>query len=238
VLLGEATVVGLLYQAYWEPARREGGPDAPGFADWTDGAALHAYSGYELLELVTAIGKAEADYVRANEAPARSPLLRAQAVLTEIKSTLEFLFDDAEYTVEDEKLEKLRITYRRPRSHKQVAAALEGYFRFATGYRAELRELRGFDLGMLDEALSLAQRLKGRPAELSIAKQFSGAGDAMARRNQLLALLRDRVGRIRRAARLVFANHPEVVRRFSSDYQRARRRTARAQVAAQGPGST
>jgi hypothetical protein len=54
-LLGEATVVGLLYQAYWKPKPRSDGSTLPGFADWSEGPLLHAHSGYELLELVTAI---------------------------------------------------------------------------------------------------------------------------------------------------------------------------------------
>jgi hypothetical protein len=226
-LLGEATVVGLLYQAYWEPKTQSDGSRLPGFADWSQGPLLHAHSGYELLELVTAVAKAEADYARAQETPPGSPMVRAQEVLQQLKGALEYLFDDAAYTDEDKTLENLRIAHRRPRSQKMMASALQGYWKVAVEHRAALGKLPGFDLALIPEALTLSERVVLRRWDLERTKESSGASDAMARRNQLLAVLRERVGQIRRVARLAFRAHPEVARRFSSDYQRARRRAAK-----------
>lgn len=237
VLLGEATLLGLLYQAHWEPTPPGDGPALPGFSDWQDGPVLHAHSGYELLELVTAIAKAEADLSRAKRGPSGSPMVRAKVVLRELKSALEFLFDDAEYSAEDERLHTLWKTYGRPRSQTQMASALEEYSFFAEDHRAELARLKAFDPALIEEARALAGRLRSRNAELHIAKLSSGAAGFLAHRNQLLALLRDRVARIRRTARYVFAEHPEVLRRFSSDYQRARRRAARERATTPGKAS-
>jgi hypothetical protein len=78
--------------------------------------------------------------------------------------------------------------------------------------------------------LDLADALKTRSGEAKVAKHLSGASDRLATRNQLLALLQDRLARIRRCARLLFRDHPEIARKFASDHQRVRRREARART--------
>jgi hypothetical protein len=42
-------------------------------------------------------------------------------------------------------------------------------------------------------------------------------------RNRLVTLLEHRVSKVRRAARYVFRDHPEVVRQVTSSYERKRR---------------
>jgi hypothetical protein len=238
VLLGEAVLVGLAYQAYWRPTPRSEGPNLPGFSSWAEGAFLHEHSGYELLELVTAIGWAHAEYERASEVPAGgSPMLRAQAVLRELKGTLEFLFDDGAHPREDERLKKLSKAYPRPRSHQQMAVALQGYYVLALAHRSELAKLSAFDLKLLDEALALSGALEVRRVEVASARENSGASQHLATRNQLLALLRERVGRIRRAAHRVFSEHPEIVRKFGSDYQRERRKQRRGRARDEAKGN-
>jgi hypothetical protein len=227
VLLGEAVLVGLLYQAYWQPSAPGQTPEHPGFARWAAGTALHEHAGHELLELVTAVAQADARYTRANGSLAGSPFARAEAVLREIRTTLEFLFDDAEYTRDDEVLHQLLKQHRRPRSHHQLAAALHDYSHVAHDYLDRLKQLPAFDVALLDEALVLSGALRTRRMELAIARENSAAASWLAQRNQLLAVLRDRVGRIRRAAQRVFAAHPEIARKFASDYQRVRRKQAR-----------
>lgn len=220
--LGEALRLGLLYQAYWEPTPRRDGPDVPGFCRFVDASILHARSGYELIELALAAAKADADANRASETLGRSPMLRAEVVLREIKTSLEFLFDDAEFTREDEQLDKLKKTYPRPRNHAEMAAALDAYSLLGHDHRVELGKLPGFDVAVLDEALALGLALRERSGVAKVQKHLSGVRDLHATRNQLLTLLQDRMGRIRRAARLLFREYPDVARRFVSEQGRGR----------------
>ena len=78
--------------------------------------------------------------------------------------------------------------------------------------------LGGFDDGLIDEAFALAKTLRTLPA-ISPAASAS-ARDALLRRNRLLQLLDQYVGRVRSAARFVFRHHPEIVRQATSAYAR------------------
>jgi hypothetical protein len=227
VSLGEAVRVGLLYQAYWEPTPRRDEREVPGFCRFVDASILHARSGYELIELALAAAKADADANRSSETLGRSPMLRAEVVLREIKTSLEFLFDDAEFTREDEQLDKLRKIYPRPRNHAEMAAALDAYSLLGHEHRAELSKLPGFDVAVLDEALALGLALRERSGVAKVQKHSSGVRDLHATRNQLLTLIQDRLGRIRRAARLLFREHPDVARRFAAEKSRGRGRKMR-----------
>jgi hypothetical protein len=223
-LLGEAARVALLYEAYWQPRALPSGSGVPGFSTMAPASVLHEQSGYELLELVTAIVKADADAARGNEAVTGSPMSRAVHVLREIKTSLEFVFDDAEHSGADEQLAALAKKFSRPRSHDALAVALEAYAALADEHRAALGKLPVFDLGVLDEAWRLAGALRSRSGEAKVRK----LDDALATRNQLLALLQDRLGRIRRTARLLFRDHPEIARKFTSERERTARRERRA----------
>lgn len=223
VLLGEAARVALLYGAYWEPTQPKRGPEVPGFRSMAPASILHEHSGYELLELMTAIVKADADASLQAAPPGGSPMDRAHHVLREIKSSLEFVFDDAEHTAADEQLAQVGKQFPRPRSHDVMAVALETYAELAEEHRVALGSLPIFDLALLDEARTLAGALRHRSGEAKLPKQE----DSLSIRNQLLALLQDRLGRIRRTARLLFRDHPEIARRFSSDHGRNVRQARR-----------
>jgi hypothetical protein len=161
-------------------------------------------------------------------------MIRAGAVLRELKSTLEFVFDDAEYTRADEQLHKLAATFPRPRSHASMASALTTYSELAWEHEQALSNLPAFDLGVLDEALVLAGALRSRSGEAKVQQHFSEASERLTARNQLLALLHDRLARIRRCARLLFRDHPDIARKFTSEHKRVQRREQRRTKAAQG----
>lgn len=221
LLLGEAAQMALLYQAHWEPVPQKTGAPLPGFRDLAGGSILHANSGYELLELVIAIAKVDA--LPARESVGGSPMLRAEEVLRRIRTTLEFVFDDAAHSSGDEQLEALAKSIGRPRSHDGMAVALETYAELAEEHRVKLAKVPVFDLALLDEALKLAGALRLRSGESNRARLDGG----VTTRNQLLAVLKDRVARIRRSARLLFQEHPEVARRFTSEHRRTVQREHR-----------
>lgn len=170
------------------------------------------------------------------QAAGDAPLDRADFVLSEIRSTLEFLFDDGKYDESDEKLERLRAAFADSASQDAMALALEGYAELAGQHEQALAKIDGFDLGLLEEARSLAAVLREQSA-LALARTTPDAQrQALALRNRLLTLLGDRVKRVRRAAAYVFRNYPEITRKFTSAYERRQRSARRrAKQAAEAP---
>jgi hypothetical protein len=53
------------------------------------------------------------------------------------------------------------------------------------------------------------------------------ASELLKKRNQHTAVLLERMGRVRAAARYVFRHHPEILRQATSAYQQRRRAAAR-----------
>jgi hypothetical protein len=148
-------------------------------------------------------------------------------VLQELKASLEFLFDDGEHTVEDDKLLKISETYSNPTSQDVMAAALDAYWKLARDHREPLSSIGVFDVSLIDEALALSGKLRDRSGQALLAGETSGVTRMLDERNRLLSLLLDRVQRVRRAARYVFRTHPELAKSFASGYERARRTTLR-----------
>jgi hypothetical protein len=238
VILGEAVEVGMIYSAYWQPHRTRGGQVLPSFSAIADKSALYEDLGKEIYELHITAAKVQADYVRAVEASNASPMDRAEYVVQEIKSTLEFLFDDDEHTIEDDQLAKVDSTYPNPTSQDVMALTLEAYAGLAGEHRERLVDLPGFDVGLIDEARNLAIVLRNRSGEALLADLDSGIKDLLDERNRLLSLLVDRVAKVRRAARYVFRAYPETARKFASGYERTRRRATRRKQAAAAPAQS
>lgn len=59
-------------------------------------------------------------YTRAVDGMSDTPMVRAQVVHQELKSTLEFVFDDDEHTFEDDQLAKVTATYPSPTSQDMM----------------------------------------------------------------------------------------------------------------------
>jgi hypothetical protein len=108
-----------------------------------------------------------------------------------------------------------------------MAAALDAYWKMARDHREALATLGVFNVALIDEALALAGTLRDRSGEALLQDDTSGVTRLLDERNRLLALLLDRVQRVRRAARYVFRAHPKIAKSFASGYERARRHTLR-----------
>lgn len=93
----------------------------------------------------------------------------------------------------------------------------------AAGVSDRLAALKDFDTAWIDEARDVARKLsvEGPPRpgkEASLEIDF---------RNRLLMLLDLRVSKVRRAARYVYRDHPEMIRLVTSAYERKRRLDAK-----------
>jgi hypothetical protein len=180
-----------------------------------------------MLELVVAAGAAHAEYLAASERAPESPMKRAVVVLGEVKAAFEFAFDGPTFASARAALAKLSKQYPRPKSQDDMALALEGFAGLGRQHRARLHKLSGFDTTLLDEAATLALKLRERSGDNLLTKRHHEASDVQALRNRLLNGLHERLGRIRRAARYLFREHPHIVRQFTSEPNRVRQRRFR-----------
>jgi hypothetical protein len=173
------------------------------------------------------------------QGPTAAPLDRADFVLGEIRHSLEFLFDDGKQDDADVQLENLRTAFSPSASQDAMALALEGYAALAGKYRDALVKLEGFDVTLLDEARTLAAALRQQSAAALTHANADTQREALALRNRLLTLLVDRVKRVRRAAAYVFRNQPDIVRKFTSAFERKQRSARRrAKAGDDAPGGT
>ncbi len=82
-----------------------------------------------------------------------------------------------------------------------------------------LEALKGFEVAWIGEAREVAQKLSSEGPRLP----GPAADPKIDLRNRLVTLLDVRVSKVRRAARFVYRDHPEVVRMVTSAFERKRR---------------
>lgn len=237
VLLGEAIDVARFCEHYW---RAEQDPKTklvvtPGLELAGDGRLSETIAS-EIVVLHELVQKAQTAYLLAIAPPAESTE-RAEYVLDELSAAVEWVCDDG---VTDEKDAKLAAVVEAHRddadSEDALAAEIADYVGLAEEFRDELAQIGSFDLGLVDEAKSLVSALRERSAIR--ARRRGGESTAfLQQRNQFAALLIQRIGRVRAAARYVFRRHDHIVKQVTSAYER-RRRAARRRAAASTPSTT
>jgi hypothetical protein len=157
---------------------------------------------------------------------------RAEFVLAEIASGLEWWLDDGVNDDRDKQLAALKAEYADgSTSSHTIAAQLADYAALARQESEGLAGLGGFDLGMVDEAERLAKQLRERPTTAAPAENTRRALDV---RNRVATLLIDRMCTVRAAARFVFRHNPVIAREAASLYLRKRRAAARRNSASNG----
>lgn len=226
VFLNEARAAAGFVRKRWNPSGA-----TPGLSRVS--GRLPASTPDEILELVEAVQVAHtaATLTVSPEAPADKA--RAAALIAELSDALDFSLDAPDVPRDDvERLARVRSFHK---DHGVNPAALgqdlRNHATLADALRARLTaDDQGFDAGLIDEALALAPRLL-RPSLAPAAQTEDGAAvtdeGAYAQRNRLLRLLVERVGLVRRCARRVFKDFPDVMQEATSAYERDRRARAR-----------
>jgi hypothetical protein len=231
VVLGEAVDTAAMVSHYWDPKTDSRGGRTPGMAGVKGGPGVTLETANEIRELQLAITAAHSEYlVLVQAAAADTPLDRADFVLGEIRSALQFLFDDGKHDDADEQLARLEQAFADSSSQDAMALALEGYAELARLHAEALSKLDGFDATLIEEARNVAVALREQSASALTRTNPDAQRRILGLRNRLLTLLLDRVRRTRRTAQYVFRDHPEVIRKFSSAYER-RQRSARRRAA-------
>lgn len=241
VLLGEAVDVAKFFARRWRTERdgqrvvRLGLESAA-----TAGKGLGPETGDELLELERASQAAQSAWLLTVDPPAdfQRERERARFVLGEIEAALEWLFDDGVADEKDAQLASVEQAHAGdPETSDALASALDDFAALAEPHRAALDGVGGFDASLLDEAPTLAAKLREQPSKPD--PMGAEARAALARRNQIVNLLVQRVALVRSAARFVFRNEPAIVREVTSAYARRKRAARRgAKAVAKQPATT
>lgn len=106
----------------------------------------------ELLELVDAVQHTQTQYRLVVSGAQATPMDRAQFVLSEVRATLEWAFDDGQVTDEDHQLDTLATDHDGALSQNAVAVTLFDYAELAERSQAKLKGLGGFDFALIAEA--------------------------------------------------------------------------------------
>jgi len=156
VLMGEAVDVARFLESHWETKRdAQGQIVVPGLDLAAKGGGLAPELAQEILELQDATQGAQTLYRLTVPEPGISEMDRAEYVLGETRSTLEFLFDDDVSDANDVRLDRLQAAHGYPKSQDAMAAALEEYAALAAQNREDIEGLGGFDTALIDEAAEL-----------------------------------------------------------------------------------
>jgi hypothetical protein len=168
VLLGEAVDVVRFAQRHWEPTVNPSGWETkPGLKTAVGASGFHEGTVTELLELIDAVQEAHTSYRLLVSGSKAAPMDRALFVLSELRATLEWCFDDGTDSDEHTQLGNLGLAHEKAASHDAVAAALFDYATLASRSADKIRGLGGFDLKLIDEARVLVARLREQSAGLS-----------------------------------------------------------------------
>lgn len=231
VLLGEAIDVARFCQHYWSAAQ-----DRPGLEQCGRGR-LSAKIADEIVTLHELVQKTQTAYLLAIAPPSESTE-RAEFVLDELASAIEWVCDDG---VEDEKDAKLAAIIEAHRgdaaSEDALASEIADYLGLATELADDLAELPAFDSAILDEAKGLVLSLRERSAA-RVRGRSDTSSTLLQQRNQFAALLIQRIARVRSATRYVFRHHDAIVKQVTSAYERRRRAAARKRASEQTAPTT
>lgn len=228
VLTGEAADVVRFAQRNWEPAVGSGGQEVrPGLKGAVGNGAFSEDTVTELLELIDAVQQAQTHYRLLVSGSKAAPLDRALFVLSELRATLEWCFDDGQVTDEDSQLENLAAEHEGATSHDALAAALFDYAEMAARVGDKLLGLGGFSAALIDEARTLGTRLREQSAGSARVEAKPAEREALELRNRLATMLSERMARVRAAARFAFRRQPELVKEVGSAYGRRRRALSR-----------
>ncbi len=212
VLFYEAGLAADFVAAYWQPAE-----DRPGLIE---AAAFMPFAiADEIKSLAMAANTLNARVVLATKDDPQAVLMeQCRSVATTLMSYLRYVLDDGESTSGDSAWEVIRQREASLTSPAELAQLLADLAVLAEHERLTLTKLPSFNVELIATANSLAEQLL-----LSGRVLGRRASADLALRDRVLTLLAKRVTLVRRTARFLFRDHPEIVRQVTSRYQRQRR---------------
>lgn len=149
---------------------------------------------------------------------------RAEFIIDEVESSLEWLFDDGVQDEKDDALDTVRTEHEDAGDTlPEVATRLEDWLELGTPYIAKIDGVGDFDAKLFEEGAALVTKLRAMPEQSST----SARSEAIALRNRYLNLIAERVARVRSSARHVFRAYPDIARLATSAHGRRKRAESR-----------
>jgi hypothetical protein len=230
VLAGEALDVARFCRRNWSPiAGYKGQTVRPGLSSAVGNGTFTEAIADEIIQLQAAFQAAQTRYRLLITGVDTQPMECAQFILGELRSTLEWLFHDAEIHHSAAQLAALDAAHHGALSQDAVAAALFDYAELADRHRQAIAGLGGFEKPLIEEARALGNELRELSAGPAAPADPPDEVRALEFRNRLGMLLYDRMQRVRAAARFVFRHQPDLVRQVTSVYARRQRAAHRSQ---------
>lgn len=230
VLLREGIATAAFVREFWEPSRNGAGAVIPGLK--SAGSKLAPCIADEINDIVKLGYEADGEYLAAaqlNLSPEKYK--RADFLESELEAVLLWYFDDGVEDDNDAQLSAVRTSpAMRSESIAAKALSLNQLATLARPHALKLNGLGGFDIAYITEAEALADEL--RAIQSPTGPQTAATKTAIEKRNAILGLLAERVGRVRKAAQFVFRAHPAIAQRATSAYERNRRAALRRAKAA------
>ena len=216
----EAEGVTCLFKEYWDPD-----PDnnMPGLSFVE--IKLGPETGDEIKSLVSFARDLHTKIVYQSSSVSQRKLYveRGRFLVRELSFACKYILDDDVTEAADYALPAAKARLSKNNTIATLIQALVDHYIIADKIKDRLEKLGGFDIGYIKEAEELSSKLSelGPPA---IGRKTS---DEVEHRNRFCSLIAVRVKEIRQAAKYVFRNHPEVIRKFTSKYHRERRLKAK-----------
>jgi hypothetical protein len=223
VLLGEAIDVAEVIEANFEE-RTSKGKTVPGLAPFLQTGGLTDATSTELRELQISANTVDSRYYNLVRAQEGTTMEDAEAVLRELRFSLSFVLEDGEHPEGEAQLDRLRAKEDESESQDGVALLLDNYRELARQHLGELSKIPDFDPKLIDRAIRVAQGLRQRSADALMGKTEREQRELLALRNRLLTAISDRLREARRVIRYVFRDHPDIVRKATSEYSRGKRK--------------
>jgi hypothetical protein len=232
VFLGECIDCAKFLRTYWEGEVVDGKTVVPAMSSAAkagDGEmSFGLHTADELVALHDRAQAAQTEYLLASKAAKGTDKLmsRGAHLLDQWTAALEWHFDDGVDDDRDAQLAAVRAVHEDSEdSVDAMASSLADFGGLAQKYITELTGVLDFDPSSIDEGLKLSVQLRASNAAL---ERNPDERAALARRNNILALLHHRVTRVRKAAQLVFRGaNADIARKVTSGYQRRARAAAR-----------
>jgi hypothetical protein len=184
----------------------------------------------EIRELSMAVGEVNNDYKKLLEKMSNAIVQEGEELLSELRAVLSFLLESGDNPTGAEQLQRLRDEYDDVQSHDGMAIALQGYAGLAADYKEQIDRIGGLTPGLIDRATQLSFDLRQRSGERMNGNFAQEQKDMMRLRNRMVSALYKRMNTARRTIRFVFREHPDIVRKASSDYLRSHKRVSRART--------
>lgn len=230
-LLHEAPALANYVERYWKPTVDPFSKAVvlPGLE--TASKRIPSATAAELRELHALTREAQDAWLNQASPAAADPMTRGWFVLGELQAALGFHFDDGVEDERDAQLARVKEAHAQDGvGQEDLASALDDFAAVARPYADEMHGVGEFDKALIEEAPRLAATLRERPDVQAEAKTPSRA--TMQLRNRYAALLVERMGTVRAAARYVFRHHPKVAQEAGSAAERSRRAASRKKKAA------